>query len=110
MIVWPNDDPKGKNKYAYQFKELISTFQTIGLTIWYYLGFHKFTLYNQMKFCNPYFVSLHFCPIFILSLPIFLFYYNKREKTKACKTLKKSSWLKQFHIIILYTNFLLLFD
>jgi hypothetical protein len=33
MIVWPNDDPKGKTKYAYQLKELISTFQTTGVTI-----------------------------------------------------------------------------
>jgi hypothetical protein len=45
-------------------------------------------LYNQMKLCNPYFVSLHFCPIFILSLPIFLFYYNKRDNTKVGKRLK----------------------
>ncbi len=85
MIVWLNDDPKGKNKYAYQLKELMSTLWTASVAIWYYLDSHKSTLYNQMKLCNPYSVSLHFCPIFILSLPIFLFYYNKRENKKALK-------------------------
>jgi hypothetical protein len=33
MIVWPHDDPKCKNKYAYQLKELISTLQTTGVAI-----------------------------------------------------------------------------
>jgi len=60
-----------------------ANFQPLGLFLYEiknYLFPQIYTMWFNETLQPAYFVSLHFCPIFILPLTIFVSYNNKREK------------------------------